>query len=214
MTSSNLFAYCNNNPIGLVDPSGKIGIIGGLIIGLITIGTAGLLSACSASTQEPVQVSRNHYPQIKGSNCYGAITKKPHTFVNPGDRGGKPVPTEYMKDPTSMAVHLRNVKAFDDALLADAREGSLFHDIQKLKSPNDERKPGYTRIAVFYGTTANAGPNYHVYWEALPGEWWFVDGTASPLYLTDFDGNKIIDPRLASVGDNVASNFVGFYDIR
>ena len=214
MTSSNLFAYCSNNPTALVDPSGKFGIIGGLIAGLIAIGTAGLLSACSASTSEAVQVSRNYYPQVIGSNCYGAITKKPHTYKNPGDMGGKPVPRDYMKNPSSAADHQRTVKAFDEALQADAAEGTLFREVKKLTSLNDPRIPGYTRIAIFYGTTASEGPNYHVYWEALPGEWWFVDGLDTGLFLTDVAGNKIIDPRLATVGDDIPSNFVGFYDIR
>ena len=214
MTSSNLFAYCSNNPTALVDPSGKFGIIGGLIAGLIAIGTAGLLSACSASTSEAVQVSRNYYPQVIGSNCYGAITKKPHTYKNPGDMGGKPVPRDYMENPSSAADHQRTVKAFDEALQADAAEGTLFREVKKLTSLNDPRIPGYTRIAIFYGTTASEGPNYHVYWEALPGEWWFVDGLDTGLFLTDVAGNKIIDPRLATVGDDIPSNFVGFYDIR
>ena len=128
--------------------------------------------------------------------------------------GVKPVPRDYMKNPSSAADHQRTVKAFDEALQADAAEGTLFREVKKLTSLNDPRIPGYTRIAIFYGTTASEGPNYHVYWEALPGEWWFVDGLDTGLFLTDVAGNKIIDPRLATVGDDIPSNFVGFYDIR
>ncbi len=217
MTSSNLFAYCNNNPIGLVDPSGKIGIIGGLIIGGL-IGIVSVLSGCSSVAGTLARdIPRKKYSKnIINSNCYGSSIGISNYNLNPGAIANINIPDDIFMTPKNNAQRRAAETFIYDALSADAQTGIPFNKVYKVNSLDDPHRNGFRRIAVFYGSTlTQQGGTYHVYWEESYGEWWYVNGAESNIYVTDSVGRKIIDPRSADMSNDatIPTGFGGFFDV-
>ena len=83
---SNLFTYCENNPIIRADHSGESWAVAFLIVGALAI-----LSGCSAGKSKDTVGAASSYRNVKGGkrettpNCYAYAIGKYDKSYNPGD---------------------------------------------------------------------------------------------------------------------------------
>ena len=167
---TNMFAYCNNNPIKFSDPSGH-SLIGTLVVGFV-IGICGaVLSGCS-SRQEDAWPSDSPYKYDHyGSgdnqrNCYTYIFDYPQYWGNPGafsDNPARYVQARYTRETLIEAVE------------ADAKQ--MHKDIMLIDSPED-----LPSDAILVVAKVSSDGDYHFAAQLGNGDWVDKPGTGESRY--------------------------------
>ena len=109
--STNLFAYCNNNPVMYSDPTGHIAIVDDAVIGgvLLTILVVGVVSAYISTPQ--FQSSWRSFCSSVGSAISSAWNWLKSLFVSEADRITKAITNSVAKAGTIIRA-ARNVEYF------------------------------------------------------------------------------------------------------
>ena len=194
---TNMFAYCNNNPVMYTDPAGEsiIAVIIGVIVG---IGLAVGLSGCTTTNPYPdAPPDFVYYPaearrdgNQAGPNCYGYVSGN-ELFIDPGTfalsqgRYFSPM-RESIDQPYTREIMIASV-----ATDCSARGRS----VRVLTSPSGIRDGEQLVVCKLY----EGGTNYHFAMQLSDGSWadkfgtdasrWNeIDGLADTWTITS--GNK------------------------
>ena len=133
LTGYNMFAYCGNNPINRVDPTGEIWVWAALAALAVTCVVA--LSSCSASVgsaPDYVDIGASNGDRSRNPNCYSYAIGVYDSAHNPGDFSN-----------TEMGYTVDSVA---NAVIKDME--ALGRSAREIKGPNSRISDNEYRIAV------------------------------------------------------------------
>ena len=163
---TNMYTYCNNNPVNRVDPSGHFGVTS-LFVGALVCGVGILLTSCTA---EVSYGAAQPFKEAKGGersnspNCYSYAIGYYNKSYNPGEFSGKP----YIASLSSVASSIEE----------DMK--TLGRSVRRLNSYNSSIKDNEYRIALrvksFPFTKDRTGQiyfdwDYHFMVQTATGAW-------------------------------------------
>ena len=166
---TNMFAYCNNNPVMYVDPAGKsiIGIIIAVVAGIgLAVGLSGCgdtnpyLDAPSDFVYYPKEARRDGYQTMP--NCYGYVWGTCN-FLDPGTMA---LSCGILFTPRMEGKDRRyNRDTMIAAVLADGE--AYGRTVRPLTSPTDIREDEQLVVCKIY----DEGTNYHFAMQLSDGSW-------------------------------------------
>ena len=191
-----MFAYCANNPVNCVDPTGEFGWW--IIIPLIIIP---LLSGCGNNEEDSEYPGQaNCYAYALGLKTDPSTGKAFRSLPNPGIFAENPLEVgELYGDPEVKELILI------DKISADAERLGYYFD--EVSSADYQPTEGNWLIAVAIDPT-NGG--YHFFKRGSDGMWSHKPGASSVRY-TDDSGKPITDPQFRSL--DRYEYFVGYFEI-
>ena len=166
----NMFAYCQNNPVALKDPSGSLAIIA-IIAAAAMIAT---LSACSTATSKNKSPAPSDYRNYSGGrgayqhNCYSYAFNLP-AVADPGDYAKKCRQMDKPADAMYGGKQFYTVQEVADFVLADARE--FQRKVRTINSPSDITNSEYCVALKVTTDTSYGSTMYHFMYQLSNGQW-------------------------------------------
>jgi len=203
ITGYNMFAYCGNNPVNRVDPTGQFWITALIVTAVVAVCTVGL-SGCSSNT--PASAPE---PYSNQANCYAYAMKLENDPRTEKPFQRKPQPGEFSGNGLT-ARDLRGdsetVKSnINKKVLADAEVLNL--NYTEVSSADHVAKSGNWVVALVYATD---GTDYHWYRRNDDGTWSHKPGS-TPIISWDASGHTITDPATCDRG--IYDGFLGYYEV-
>ena len=189
---NNMFAYCNNNPISRIDPSGN-SWTSLLMLGLII---AVALSGCAED-----EINCYTYALINETD--DTTTETLSRALDPGSLSGKKY-SNYILYYAPSEVE----REFVQRITADAEAlGYICIGVEDVT--NYTPADGNWLIAVAYCPNPSQA-DYHFWKRHADGTWSHKPGS-NEIMFTDFAGNIITDPNTCNRGRY--SEFIGYFEI-
>ena len=179
---NNMFAYCGNNPVNNCDPSGQF-FISALLVGGLVLGSALLLSGCSAKPTSDVGAAKP-YVDMPGSddptspNCYAYAISSP-VNEQPGGTSGR-IPKKWS-----------DVNDVGKSVEADLKAKG--HTVREISGPDAKVYDNEFKIALRVGTqpyaynqyTGQLYYDYHFMRQTSTGQWAEKHGYGGASILWD-----------------------------
>ena len=199
LLGNNMFAYCGNNPINFIDPSGNSWLA--LIIAAVVCCV--ILSGCEETG-----------PYSGASNCYAyAMNQEYDPSTNepfkekpqPGTFSGNPLTQDELDD----AIQNGTKEDVENLIIGRVEDDCavLGYSIRKVNSADSFPGQGHWLIALGYSTSDN---DYHFWKKYMEPVWYHKPGT-DPVMQWDWSHNPISDPAQSNRGKY--DQFIGYYSI-
>ena len=198
--SSNMFAYCENNPVNRLDKTGN-DWISAIVIVLVVAACAVMFDKCSKSV--------DNTPYSGQANCYAYAMKfevdprsgEPfESMLQPGELSGNPLSRWDLKGTRSQVKKNINSKVQADLQM----EGYCYTEVG---SADYTVRQGNWLIALAYSSNEKA---FHWYRRGDDGTWSHKPGN-TPIISWDESGNTITDPATCNRG--IYDAFLGYYEV-
>ena len=169
---TNMFAYCNNNPVNLTDPSGHFGAAAAIIASAIVAIT---LSACSKQPSSNVGAAKKYEESMSTNfNCYAyALGETEWRYV-----GGRPdavtdfdvdsVALMVMDDVKKLGRSIRPLESYDSPIDSNEYRIALrtgvedYHFMVQNSDGSWSHKPGHCKTRQIDGANPSVVP-----WDAI-----------------------------------------------
>ena len=194
-----MFAYCGNNPVNCVDPSGNswLALIIAAVVGCI------ILTGCTETG--PYSGAANCYAYAMNQE-YDPSTNEPFKEKpQPGTFSGNPL----TQDELDNAIENGTKEDVENLIIGKVEDDCkvLGYSIHKVDSADSFPGQGHWLIALGYSTSDN---DYH-FWKKYGEPVWFHKPGTDPIMQVDWSRGVIIDPAQSNRG--VYDQFIGYYSI-